>query len=59
VGEDLRQYLQAEAMPHVWCPGCGHGQVARGLATALDRLALPLEQLVLVGGIGCSGRTPF
>jgi 2-oxoglutarate ferredoxin oxidoreductase subunit beta len=59
VGEDLRQYLQLEAMPHVWCPGCGHGQVARALATALDRLALPLEQLVLVGGIGCSGRTPF
>ena len=59
VGEDLRRYLQVEAMPHVWCPGCGHGQVARALATALDRLALPLEQLVLVGGIGCSGRTPF
>jgi 2-oxoglutarate/2-oxoacid ferredoxin oxidoreductase subunit beta len=59
VGEDLRRYLRVEAMPHVWCPGCGHGQVAHGLATALDRLARPLDQIVLVGGIGCSGRTPF
>jgi 2-oxoglutarate ferredoxin oxidoreductase subunit beta len=59
VGQDLRRYLRVAAMPHVWCPGCGHGQVAHALATALDRLALPLDRLVLVGGIGCSGRTPF
>jgi 2-oxoglutarate/2-oxoacid ferredoxin oxidoreductase subunit beta len=59
VGGDLRRYLRVESMPHVWCPGCGHGQVAHGLAAALDRLAVPLDRLVLVGGIGCSGRTPF
>jgi 2-oxoglutarate ferredoxin oxidoreductase subunit beta len=59
VGEDLRKYLRVEMLPNVWCPGCGHGNVARGIASALDDLQLPLEQLVMVGGIGCSGRTPF
>ncbi|HYL20951.1 MAG TPA: thiamine pyrophosphate-dependent enzyme [Gemmatimonadales bacterium] len=59
VGEDLRRYLRVEMLPHVWCPGCGHGNVARGIATALERLELPLGQVVMVGGIGCSGRTPF
>ncbi len=59
LGKDLRQYLRVEMLPNVWCPGCGHGNVARGIATALDELQLPLEQVVMVGGIGCSGRTPF
>lgn len=59
VGEDLRKYLRVEMLPNVWCPGCGHGNVARGIATALDRLDRPLEQVVMVGGIGCAGRTPF
>jgi 2-oxoglutarate ferredoxin oxidoreductase subunit beta len=59
LGEDLRKYLRVEMLPNVWCPGCGHGNVARGIATALDRLQLPLQQVVMVGGIGCSGRTPF
>lgn len=59
LGEDLRKYLRVEMLPNVWCPGCGHGNVARGIATALDRLQVPLDQVVMVGGIGCSGRTPF
>jgi len=59
MGEDLRQYLRQEMMPGVWCPGCGHGNVLRGIATALDRLHQNMEQVVCVGGIGCAGRSPF
>ncbi len=59
MGEDLRRYLREEMMPGVWCPGCGHGNVLRGIATALDRLHRKLDQVVCVGGIGCAGRTPF
>ncbi len=59
MGEDLRQYLREELMPGVWCPGCGHGNVLRGIATALDRLHRKLDEVVCVGGIGCAGRSPF
>ncbi len=59
MGEDLGKYLRQEMMPGVWCPGCGHGNVLRGIATALDRLNLNLDQVVCVGGIGCAGRSPF
>ena len=59
MGEDLRRYLREELMPGVWCPGCGHGNVLRGIATALDRLHQDLDRVVCVGGIGCAGRSPF
>lgn len=59
MGEDLRRYLREELMPGVWCPGCGHGNVLRGIATALDRLHKDLDRVVCVGGIGCAGRSPF
>lgn len=59
MGEDLRRYLREEMMPVVWCPGCGHGNVLRGIATALDRLHQDLNRVVSVGGIGCAGRSPF
>lgn len=58
-GRDLTKYLRQETMPSVWCPGCGHGNIAQGIAQALERLELDLAQVVVVGGIGCSGRTPF
>jgi 2-oxoglutarate/2-oxoacid ferredoxin oxidoreductase subunit beta len=59
MGEDLHRYLRTELMPGVWCPGCGHGNVLRGIATALDRLHRNLDGVVCVGGIGCAGRSPF
>lgn len=59
MGEELRQYLREELMPGVWCPGCGHGNVLRGVVTALDRLHRKMDQVVCVGGIGCAGRSPF
>jgi 2-oxoglutarate ferredoxin oxidoreductase subunit beta len=59
IGEDLREYVRVEALPHVWCPGCGHGNIAHAIAAAIRRLRLDLDNVVVVGGIGCSGRTPF
>jgi len=58
-GEDLREYLRDEAMPNVWCPGCGHGNVMAAVATAFDRAQLDLDDVVVVGGIGCASRMPF
>lgn len=39
-----------------WCPGCGDFAVLRALQEACARLLLPPHQIVLVSGIGCSGK---
>lgn len=42
----------------VWCPGCGDYGVLSSLYQALSRKDLAPEEVVLVAGIGCSGRLP-
>lgn len=59
MGKNLEKYLRTDVMPTPWCPGCGHGNILRGLLESFDRLALDLDKVVVIGGIGCSGRTPF
>jgi 2-oxoglutarate/2-oxoacid ferredoxin oxidoreductase subunit beta len=44
--------------PHVWCPGCGLGILLGSLLRALSQSGLDKNQVVLVSGIGCSGRLP-
>jgi 2-oxoglutarate ferredoxin oxidoreductase subunit beta len=39
-----------------WCPGCGDFAVLRALQEACARLLLPPHRIVLVSGIGCSGK---
>lgn len=39
-----------------WCPGCGHFAVLGCIQQATFQLGLPPEQVVLVSGIGCSGK---
>jgi 2-oxoglutarate/2-oxoacid ferredoxin oxidoreductase subunit beta len=59
MGKNLERYLRTQSMPTLWCPGCGHGAISRAILNALDSLELDPEQVVVLGGIGCSGRTPF
>src|SRR4030067_1432368 len=42
--------------PHVWWRGCGNGIVLGALIRAIDRTGFSKDDLVLVSGIGCSGR---
>ena len=42
----------------IWCPGCGDFGVLSALYNALAKRHVNPDQLVLVSGIGCSGRTP-
>ena len=53
---DYRQYLRLDMMPHILCPGCGHGIVLKALLRAVHRLGLRQEDVVFVSGIGCSSR---
>ena len=53
---DYRQYLRLDMMPHILCPGCGHGIVLKALLRAVHRLGLKQEDVVFVSGIGCSSR---
>jgi 2-oxoglutarate/2-oxoacid ferredoxin oxidoreductase subunit beta len=40
----------------LWCPGCSNGTIARALIDAILTLELDPEKVVVVAGIGCSGR---
>ncbi len=44
--------------PHVWCPGCGLGVLLGSLVRALAASGLSKDEVVLISGIGCSGRLP-
>jgi 2-oxoglutarate ferredoxin oxidoreductase subunit beta len=39
-----------------WCPGCGDFGIMNGLQMAFAELGLEPHQIVLVSGIGCSGK---
>ncbi|MDW8367971.1 MAG: 2-oxoacid:ferredoxin oxidoreductase subunit beta, partial [Abditibacteriales bacterium] len=41
-----------------WCPGCGDFGVLAAIHRAFARLNLDPKNIVLVSGIGCSGRLP-
>ena len=43
-------------VPHLWCAGCGIGQVWYATVTAIDELGLDTDKVVWVGGSGCTGR---
>jgi len=50
------EMLRTERFPHIWCPGCGIGSVFGSLVTAIRKADIPLDQLAVVSGIGCTGR---
>ncbi len=39
----------------IFCAGCGHFGVGAALEGAVDELAIPRHELMIVAGIGCSG----
>jgi len=55
----IHKYLRHDKkFPHVWCPGCGIGIMLGALIRAIDRIGFEKDEIVLVSGIGCSGRLP-
>jgi 2-oxoglutarate/2-oxoacid ferredoxin oxidoreductase subunit beta len=53
----IHKYLRHDKkFPHVWCPGCGNGIFLGALIRAIDRTGFEKDDIVIVSGIGCSGR---
>ncbi len=52
----LLGYLRTGMMPHLWCPGCGHGIIMGAFLRAFDRLGWDQDETIIVSGIGCSSR---
>ena len=55
---DYTSYMRKGKLPHIWCPGCGHGIVMKSLLRAIHASGLPQDDIAMVSGIGCSSRTP-
>ncbi|MFH1174746.1 MAG: 2-oxoacid:ferredoxin oxidoreductase subunit beta [archaeon] len=41
-----------------WCPGCGNYGILLALKQAIAKIGVAPKDIVLVSGIGCSGKTP-
>jgi 2-oxoglutarate ferredoxin oxidoreductase subunit beta len=52
----VEPFLRSERMPHIWCPGCGIGTTVNCFTRALIDSKADLNKLVVVSGIGCTGR---
>ena len=52
----VEPFLRTDRMPHIWCPGCGIGTTVNCFARALLQSKLDLKKVVVVSGIGCTGR---
>ena len=52
----MQRILRMDRIPHIWCSTCGIGTALTSFATALDKTKIPLDNICVVSGIGCSGR---
>jgi len=55
----VHKYLRSsKKFPHIWCAGCGIGIFMQSLIRVIDQIGYSKDDIVLVSGIGCSGRLP-
>lgn len=52
----MEEFLRMDRIPHIWCPTCGIGVTVNCFARALEKCEIPLDNLAVVSGIGCTGR---
>jgi 2-oxoglutarate ferredoxin oxidoreductase subunit beta len=52
----LERFLRMDRFPHIWCPGCGIGIAVNSFMKALEKTEIDPDKVVVVSGIGCSGR---
>ncbi len=51
-----KRLLRHAMMPHMLCPGCGHGIVLDAMLSVLSERYEDLDNVAFVAGIGCSSR---
>jgi len=54
----LEKYFRMDKLPHIWCPGCGHGIILGSIVRAINNIGLDQDNICIVSGIGCSSRAP-
>ncbi|MGB2814522.1 MAG: 2-oxoacid:ferredoxin oxidoreductase subunit beta [Dehalococcoidales bacterium] len=55
----VHDYLRSsKKFPHIWCAGCGIGIFMQALIRVIDQSEYSKDDIVLISGIGCSGRLP-
>lgn len=52
------KFFRMDRLPHIWCPGCGHGIIMGTLARAIDSMGYKKDEVCVISGIGCSSRAP-
>jgi len=55
----VRKYTRPDGLPHMFCPGCGCGQIMNFFLQAVDDLGINPKNLVGIGGVGCAARIPI
>ena len=48
----IENTMRVNRLPHIWCPGCGHGILMRDVAQAIENCGLDPDKVVIVSGIG-------
>ncbi len=54
---NYKDYLKEERLPSSWCGGCGNGLVLKTVTQVFEELNYKGDEVVVVSGIGCSGRS--
>ena len=54
---NYEKYLRTDKLPTLWCWGCGDGVILKSIIRAIDKMGWDMNDVCVVAGIGCSGRT--
>jgi len=56
LSQTVKNNFREDNLPHIWCPGCGHGIITKAITEAIENLGLNKDEVCIVSGIGCSSR---
>ena len=51
-------FLRTDKMPHIWCPGCGHGVMMNALLRTMAKLDVNKDDICVVSGIDAHRACP-